>query len=214
MACCKHWVHQVIERCRYSRPEGDGSCRDEFERLDQPHDRPGWVLEAVDQDCRRSPKPLLASFRQSVTALRSSGYGERIFLAAVSSQSPLSRPRRAILTSMAQSGSSPHSEVALVPASRVASLPRAGVDATANEPHLGQRQRYGLNLLERTNPGLIEASGGTAARCLWASVISGFYASSDVMNDLTKLRVSKATLRVRARLPAFAERRRRAGLGS
>ena len=64
-------MDQVIERCRYSRPEGDGSRRDKFERLDQPHDRTGGVLEAVDQDC-----PLLteATARQFSAV----GYGAAI----------------------------------------------------------------------------------------------------------------------------------------
>src|SRR5215467_12467294 len=44
MACREYRMHQVVERCRFPWPEGDGSCRDEFERLDQPHDRPRQVL--------------------------------------------------------------------------------------------------------------------------------------------------------------------------
>jgi len=66
-----------------------------------------------------------------------------------------------------------------------------GVDAAANDPQLVQRPRYSLCLPERTNPGLIEPSGGTAARCLWASSISGFHTSSEVMNDLPKLHGSQ-----------------------
>jgi TrwC relaxase len=47
---------------------------------------------------RLPAKPLRASLTQSVAALRSSGYGERIFLMAASSYVPLSRPTGASLT--------------------------------------------------------------------------------------------------------------------
>ena len=51
MARREHWVNQVTERRHFPRAQGDGSVRDKFEGIDQPHDRPGRVFEPVDQDC-------------------------------------------------------------------------------------------------------------------------------------------------------------------
>ena len=66
----KYGMDQLAEVGFFPWPEYSGLSCDRFERLDQPH------LPA---------KPLRASLAQSVTALRSSGYGERIFLMAASS---------------------------------------------------------------------------------------------------------------------------------
>ena len=191
MACCEHRVHQVVERRRFSRPEGDGSCRDEFECFNQPHDRPGWVLEAVDQDC----PPLTEATAREFSAVghsaaiirvrRQNLLGCRVLVVTVVT------PETCDLDFNGPVGQLPQSKVALLPASRVASLPRAGVDATANGPQLGQRQCYSFRLPEWTNARLIEPSGGTAARCLGAPFVSGFHTSSEVMNDLPKLHGSQ-----------------------
>ena len=187
LACCEHRVHQVLERRRFSRSEGDGSRRDEFECFDQPHDRPGWVFEAINEDCT---PPTEATARQFsavshstaiIRVRRQDFLGRRVLVATVVT------PEACHLDFNGPIRQLPQSKVALVPASRVALLPRVGVDATANGPQLSQRQRYSLRLPERTNPRLIEPSGGAAARCLWVFLISGFHASSEVANDLPKL---------------------------
>jgi hypothetical protein len=67
------------------RSKDDSSRSDGFEGFDQPLDGPVRVIEPIDEHPRLPAKPLSDNFRQSVTALRSSAYGDRIFFMAASS---------------------------------------------------------------------------------------------------------------------------------
>ena len=164
VACCEDWVHLALERRRFSRTESDSSCRHELKCFDQPHARPGWVLEAVDQDC----PPLTEAAARQFSAV---GYSTAIIRLR---RQDLLRRRVLVATVVAPEachldfnspvGQLPQGKIALISANRVVSLPRVGVDATTNGPQLCKGQRYSLRLPERTNPRLIEPFGGTAAR--------------------------------------------------